>query len=87
MGHRSERQRAWHSLHKRLGRIPEIVEVDAEIERRRRLEGQSGGIIGGITGERSGNKEGNSEAIPQGTIPVFLCKECARRIAHAFSER
>ena len=54
MAHRTERQRAWHSLHRQLGRIPESEEVDREIERRRTI------------GELSGNNVRNSPTIPTG---------------------
>ena len=52
MAHRTERQRAWHSLHRQLGRIPEPEEVDAELARRRTIR------------EQSGNNPGNKPPIP-----------------------
>ena len=51
MAHRTERQRAWHSLHRQLGRIPDPEEVDAELARR------------GTIGEQEANNAGNKRTI------------------------
>jgi hypothetical protein len=112
MAHRTERQRAWHALNKRLKRIPEPFEVDAEIERRRTIEEQTReqagnnpsipsvhqpapsrggdytkGTDGGMAEGTIGEQPGNSRGIPPGRVPVLLCYECARRVAHAYSGR
>jgi hypothetical protein len=116
MAHRTERQRAWHALNKRLKRIPGPFEVDAEIERRRTIEeqtgeqtgnnpsipsvhqpapsrggdytkGTDGGIAGGTDRGTIGERRGNNTTVPLGGVPVVLCSECARRVAHAHSGR
>jgi hypothetical protein len=58
MAHRTERQRAWHSLHRQLGRIPKPVEIDAELARR------------GTLGEQVGNNAGNNPGIPTDHYPT-----------------
>ena len=57
MAHRTERQRAWHALHRQLGRVPEPEEVDAELACRRTV------------GEQGGNNAGNSSANPREQWP------------------